>query len=119
MKEEKIKVMMVKVGTDPYITEIDNNLPALQGTVGGYIECISPFSDMEVDLVCNEEGKLQGLTPNRYLIDKATNKVVDLLVGDFFLCSSDNEGNFASLSDEQIKKIKSQFRVTASAVWFQ
>ena len=119
MKEDKIRILMYRPQEDVEEMVIDNDLEALHDAVGGYIECISPFSDMDVDLVCNEEGKLMGLRPNRVLMDKKTKQRYDLLVGNFFLVSFDDEGNFKSLTDEQIDKIKSEFRVTISAVWFQ
>jgi len=119
MREDKIRIMVIAPAEDAYITEIDNTLEAEQEIVGGYIECISPFSDMDVDLVCNEEGKLLGLMPNRYLTTKDTKERFDLIAGTCFLVSFDDEGNFASLTDEQIEKIKSEYRVTISTIWFQ
>lgn len=117
--EEYIRVLYYKPQEDPKVITIKNDLESAQELVGGYIECISPFSDMDVDLVCNEEGKLNGLIPNRRLMDKATKETYDVIVGSFFLVSFDDEGNFKSLSDEQIDKIKSEYRVTISTVWMQ
>lgn len=119
MREEYIRVLMFLPQEDAVEMIIENELDSLQSAVGGSIECISPFNDMEVDLVCNEEGKLMGLKPNRYLSDRKTKANYDVLVGNFFLVSYDDEGNFKSLSDEQIDKIMSEHRVTISTVWFQ
>jgi len=119
MKESMIRIMLCEPCEDPKIVEIENEYEVISATVGGYIECISPFRDMEVDLVCNEEGKLIGLTPNRKLTMKDTKEHVDTIVGTFFFVSYDDEGNFKSLSDEQIEKIKSEHRVTLSSVWVQ
>ena len=44
--------------------EIDSDLESLQHEVGGYIEAMYPDED-PVALVCNEEGKLEGLPLNR------------------------------------------------------
>ena len=65
----------------------------MQKFVGGLIECIT-LSDTgsEVTLVCNDEGKLLGLTLNRPLWDGA-----DVLVGPGCLAGCDNEGNLTSL----------------------
>ena len=49
--------------------EIDSDLKSLQHEVGGYIEAIYPYED-PVALVCNEEGKLEGLPLNRALRDE-------------------------------------------------
>ena len=46
--------------------EIGEELEDLQHEVGGYIEAVYPFED-EVAIVCNEEGKLEGLDLNRSL----------------------------------------------------
>ena len=119
MKEDNIRILVCEPQGDMFETTIANEYEAISEVVGGYIECISPFSDMDVDLVCNEEGKLIGLRPNRKLINRTTKETYDLVVGTFFLVSFDDEGNFKSLSDEQIEKIKSEHRVTLSAVWLQ
>jgi hypothetical protein len=47
---------------------IDGNLESLQKVVGGHIEAIYPYED-PVAIVCNEEGKLNGLPLNRRLED--------------------------------------------------
>lgn len=49
-------------GKKPRITEIENSLSALQEAVGGYIETVTFAEDCCV--VCNEEGRLQGLPYN-------------------------------------------------------
>jgi hypothetical protein len=38
--------------------EIDNELAALQAAVGGYIETVTPFTDLTI--ICDEEGRLKG-----------------------------------------------------------
>ncbi|MCR5006534.1 MAG: DUF3846 domain-containing protein [Clostridiales bacterium] len=68
---------------------IDNTLEALQKVVGGYIELISVQSDPEVLLICNEEGKLQGLSHNFIITEKDTLK--DLIVGPAIICGADGE----------------------------
>ena len=52
-----------------YVKEIDSGLESLQHEVGGYIEAIYPY-EAPVALVCNEEGKLEGLPLNRALRDE-------------------------------------------------
>lgn len=119
MREEYVRVLLYEPQEDVKETLVENELSKFQDLVGGYIECISPFNDMDVDLICNEEGKLINLRPNRRLSDKETREVYDIICGSFFLVSFDDEGNFKSLSDEQIDKIKSEYRVTISTVWMQ
>ena len=81
----------------------------MQKIVGGYIEAIYPFDDPEIALICNEEGKLEGLTPNRFLLDRNSG-ICDYICGDFFLCSApfDSE-NFESIPDNLIQKYIDKF----------
>lgn len=60
----KISVLLVEPNKYPKMIEIDDTLEAMQGVVGGDIEEYMPFED-EVAIICNEEGKLIGLPPNR------------------------------------------------------
>ena len=93
MKEEKINVLALLPMELPKEIELDNTLEAMQKFVGGLIECITlSDSGSEVTLVCNDEGKLLGLTLNRPLWDGA-----DVLAGPGFLAGCDNEGNLTSL----------------------
>ena len=93
MKDEKIKVLALLPMELPKEIELDNTLEAMQKFVDGNIECLT-FYDFgsEVVLVCNDEGKLLGLTLNRPLWDGA-----DVLAGPGFLAGCDNERNLTSL----------------------
>ena len=57
-----MKVVIKEPGQKPRITEIENNLSALQAAVGGYIETDTLAEDCCI--ICNEEGRLQGLPYN-------------------------------------------------------
>lgn len=93
--QNEIKVVIVEPHKNPTITTIKTKLENLQEAVGGLIEIIDIEDD--VCILCNEEGKLIGLEGNRKLGD-------DILVGTFFLCGSNNEGEITSLTDSQIEK---------------
>ena len=81
----------------------------MQSIVGGIIQAIYPFDHPEIALICNDEGKLMRLRPNRALFDKDGN-IVDIVAGTFFLCSAPTESeNFESLTDEQIETYKKRF----------
>lgn len=67
-RDSTIAVLVVEPGKEPYVKEIDSDLKSLQHEVGGCIEAIYPYED-PVALVCNEEGKLEGLPLNRALHD--------------------------------------------------
>ncbi len=57
-----MKVVIKEPGKKPRITEIKNKLSELQQTVGGYIETVTLAEDCCI--ICNEEGRLQGLPYN-------------------------------------------------------
>ena len=106
MKEENITVLMVKPGEHPEITVLKNNLKSLQQAVSidadyiGLIEVIS-ITDTAC-IICNEEGKMIGLTPNRCV-------GCDILCGVFYIAGQDKEGNFTSLSEQEIERYQQRF----------
>ncbi len=66
IKAAKMQVVYLEPGKMAEIREIGTSLPELQEAVGGWIEAVYPFEE-EVCLVCNEEGKLNGMPLNRAL----------------------------------------------------
>lgn len=97
-KNKELKIVLKKVGEEPKIMNIENTLEAKQKLVDGWIEVISVTED--ILLVCNEEGKLDNLPPN-LLFD------YDYIAGDCFFIGDDYEnGDFKSLTDEQIEEVK-------------
>lgn len=105
---EKIKVLVIKPGKRPERAEIGVELEDMQRIVGGYIQEFQPFED-EVAIVCNEEGKLDGLPPNRAIYSK-DGKLVDIVAGTFFICNAPiSSETFQSLSEEQMGKYEEMF----------
>lgn len=101
--KEKLKCLLVKPYELPEVVEIDNTLEAKQELVGGYIECAYLPNDEEVVIICNEEGKINGLQLNRDIGH-------DIIAGPFLIVGDDYEnGDFKSLTDEQIMKYKIKF----------
>lgn len=100
-KEKSITVLLIEPMKKPKIIQIENELKSLQKVVGGLIQTIYPYDD-PVALVCNDEGKLMGLPPNRLLKDE-TGKPYDMLCGTFFIVGLGAE-DFKSLTPEQINK---------------
>lgn len=106
-KQPIIKVLKVEPDKAPELIEMKNDLEAMQAIVGGYIE-VMPIAD-DVAIVCNEEGKMNGLELNRPLYHEG--EMYDIIAGTFFIAGDDWEsGEFVSLTDEQIAKYKEQFR---------
>lgn len=77
-----------------HFREAENTLPTYQKIVGGYIELGYSTPD-GILIFCNEDGKLQGLAPNLSL-------PYDTIVGTGFAVRSDEEGEFCSLTGEDI-----------------
>ena len=96
-----MKTLVVEPGKAAYEKEIGSDLKSLQHEVGGLIQALYPFAD-DVALICNDEGKLHNLPPNRFLYDEEKNQIYDIIVGTFLVVGI-TEDNFGSLSDEQIE----------------
>lgn len=107
MKEKNIRVLKVAPLERPSFCYLENELSSLQKAVSieadyvGLIEIID--LDEEACLVCNEEGKLIGLAPNRCLEN-------DIICGVFYVTGQDRAGNLTSLTDEQIRYYSERFR---------
>jgi hypothetical protein len=102
-----MNVLVVEPGKVPYESDVAPGLASLQRAVDGYVEAIYPFAD-PVAIVCNEEGKLLGLQPNRALTDE-NGEIYDIVVGKFLVVGLGTE-DFTSLPDDLMAKYKEQFR---------
>ena len=103
MLEEKIKCLLVKPYELPKEIEIDNTLEAKQKLVGGWIEQAFLPKDDSVVLICNEEGKINGMKPNRDIGH-------DIIFGPFLIVGNDYENDgYKSLTSEQILNYKIRF----------
>lgn len=105
-ENEMMKVVLLEPGKIAKITEIDGSLEGMQKVVGGYIEAFYPFEE-EVCMVCNEEGKLIGMSLNRSIKDE-DGKIFEIIAGPCFICDCSGE-NFGSLSEEQAGRYKEKF----------
>ena len=99
MKNNEITVLKVEPGKAPETVTIPNTLEAAQKMVGGYIEIISLD---DVCLVCNEDGKLTALKGNRRLGNA-------IITGTFFLTGCTDDGDFCSLTPEQMEHFTRRF----------
>lgn len=108
-ERNSIEVIMVEPGKRPRIEVMNDSLEAMQKAVGGYIEEYMPFED-EVAIVCNDEGKINGLEPNRGIFDKE-GELQDIICGSFFICYAPVESEkYLSLPDNLRKKYEEMFR---------
>lgn len=99
---KKLTVVMVEPHKAPYVTKIDDELSAQQKAVGGYIEVVGNGDGTLI--ICNEEGKLQGLEGNRRIRDGAS-----VIAGTFFVVGDDGE-NFRSLTESEVVKYMGRFK---------
>ena len=105
--DKKIKVVLLEPSKLARPVEIDASLEGMQKTVGGLIEPFYPFEE-EVCIVCNEEGKINGMRPNRS-VKNDEGIMVDFIFGPAFICDCRGE-SLDSLSDEQINHYSKMFR---------
>jgi uncharacterized protein YozE (UPF0346 family) len=100
-----LKVIIKEVGKAPYLKGIDEGLESMKSIVGGWIEVVPVGGGM--CLVCNEEGKLEGLHPN-FATDS------DIIVGNVFFARSGDDGDFIDVTQQDFDVLLEylEFRAT-------
>ena len=103
-----MRILKIEPERKPERADIPDTLEAMQEVVDGYIQAAYPFEE-PVALICNEEGKLNGLPLNRALWDE-DGTLYDIISGTFFLCAAPPDAeNFQSLSEEQLAYYEDRF----------
>ncbi len=97
--ESSITILKIEPMCKPEVVTIENTLHSFQQLVGGFIELLD-VSDT-VCIIVNEEGKINGLTPNRRFNG-------DILVGTILVVGRDGE-NLASLSADELETYEALF----------
>ena len=89
---ETIQVVYCEPGKLARVREIGTELEDLQQAVGGgLIETFYPFEDeMNAVVVCNDEGKFNGMRPCRAFYG-GDGKMMDIVFGPFFICDCSGE----------------------------
>ena len=101
--QRDLNLLLVKPNELPKKITIKNTLKEKQKLVDGLIEYVYLPNCNDVVLICNEEGKLLGLPPNRDI-------EYDIVCGDFLIVGDDPEiGEDRSLTDKQITKYSKMF----------
>ena len=95
-----IRGLLVKPDERPEIIEFKEGYRELQKLVHGNFEM--PFLFNDVDVVINEEGKMNGMPPNRYLYYDGS--LVDIIFGNIVIVGSDENGETVSLTNDKIIK---------------
>ena len=94
-----LRVVYVEPGKPAYTAQLENSLRAMQRAVEGNIEVVCNGDGTLI--VCNEEGKLQGLPPNRRVGR-------GVIVGSFFVAGEAGE-DFRSLTEEEARRYEKKF----------
>lgn len=105
--KDTMTVLVVEPLKEPYLKELPPGLSALQQEVKGLIGAAYPFDDPVV-LICNDEGKLNGMELNRALRDDR-GQLYDIVAGPFLVAGL-GEDDFASLSTEMANKYMEHFK---------
>lgn len=101
--QRKLRALLVKENNLPEEIELSNNLSSLQEAVDGLIEYYYIPDVDDAVIICNEEGKINGMGPNREVGR-------EIIFGPFLIVGDDPEiGENRSLTDEQISKYKEMF----------
>ena len=74
-----------------------------------------PYEE-EIAIICNEEGKMNGMLPNRAIYSEPEGakgrEMVDIIFGQFFICYAPAESEkFLSLPKELAQKYEAQFKL--------
>ena len=103
MKEQEIKIVVIEVGKAAAVRTVKNELEAFQSLVGGYVEETYPLEDESISVICDEEGRLKG-KPLSAIINRTTFCGTIAFVG-----VDDEEGEWVSLTEEQIDKLLKEY----------
>ena len=106
-KKDGMTVLVVEPLKAPYLKTISGDLKSLQKEVGGLIDETYPFED-RVAIVLNDQGKLNGLMPNRGLYNNDGN-LYDIIAGTFLVVGLGEE-NFCSLDEEMAAKYMEKYK---------
>ena len=96
-EEPEMTVLLVDPGKEPKVITMGTDLESLQQAVNGYIQAVYPFED-RVAVICNDEGKINGMELNRALYTPE-GEMYDILAGPFIVAGL-TEDNFGSLTQE-------------------
>ena len=106
---DTINVIYVEPGKEARTIEMKDELSEMQNLVGGLIEEYMPFED-EVAIICNDEGKINGMPLNRGIADD-NGKLMDIIAGPFFIAYAPVESEkYLSMPKDLEEKYTEKFR---------
>lgn len=105
----RISVLLVDILEEPYFTSVRNNLYEYRRIVQGNIEIVSCPDLENIDIICNDEGKMMKLPLNRSLTDN--HEVYDVVAGTMILATGNSEGETIGLDADALYKGYEWFRL--------
>ena len=109
-----MKCIKVEPHKKPKVIEMKHDLESLQKAVGGYIEVVYPWDDF-VGVICNEEGKINGLELNRALRDEY-GEIFDVIAGTFLIVGLTDD-DFTDIPEDLIDKYLKMFEEPEMFAW--
>lgn len=114
-EDDTITALLLVPEQEPKVISIPvaEQLEEMQKLVGGLVEYLPLYSErtdgLMIDLICNEEGKLNSLPQNRCVTvadvsGKPSKEVFDIIYGSALIMAANNEGEQVDLPPEEIKK---------------
>lgn len=107
-RDDLLKVVLLEPGEEARVVEIGPELYDMQHVVRGNIEVVSPFDD-NACMICNRDGKLFDLPPNRILYDEEGTTKLDAIAGNCFICGTKGD-EFISLTEQQAERYQKMFQ---------
>ena len=107
----KITVLEIHPLRRPRVKQISTYEPLMERELGGLIEVKTPLEDNQsIALICNAEAAIQGQSMNRAIYSSADHKQLEeIILGTFFVAQIDQEGQFKSLTNEQLEFYTNRF----------
>ncbi len=108
VETEKMKVLVVEPRKVPYVLEIDPEPAAIEAALGGTTEKVI-YTDDPISILVNPEAKARGMELNRSLYG-TDGKPFEVIAGTFLVVGLNQDGSFASLSEDMIHKYSQRFQ---------
>ena len=115
-EKEMLRVILCKPDEVAEVVELEDDLESMQALVGGYIQEYMPFTGGDpryddVAIICNEEGKMMRLPPNRAIKDE-DGRVMDIIAGSFFICYAPIESErFLSMPEDLEEEFRKRYEL--------
>lgn len=100
----KLRAVLVPVGDEPKVVELDDAVEGLQKAVGGFFDNFTRFElgpGRTADCWCDDEGLLKALPENRLVI---LPDFEGMIVGPIVITASDGDGETYGLTDDEVRK---------------